>query len=69
MTGMPGFGKKHDAHEIWAMILWIRHLAQLSRQEKSAIGSRMRMTTEQHEEMMKQAIPEPEEIHLPRMSK
>lgn len=52
MTGMPGFGEKHDPKEIWGMILWVRHLAQLSPPEKAAIESRMRMTTEQHEEMM-----------------
>ncbi len=61
MTGMPGFGKNHDAKEIWGMILWVRHLAQLSPSEKSALESRMRMTTEQHEEMMEKSHPEPEE--------
>jgi mono/diheme cytochrome c family protein len=65
MTAMPGFGKKHDPKEIWAMILWVRHLAQLSPQEKAAIESRMRMTTEQHEDMMKEADREPGETHLP----
>jgi hypothetical protein len=65
MTGMPGFGKKHDPKEIWGMILWVRHLAQLSPQEKAAIESRMRMTTEEHEEMMKEAHPESEETHQP----
>jgi mono/diheme cytochrome c family protein len=60
MTGMPGFGKRHDPKEIWGLILWVRHLAQLSPSEKAAIESRMRMTTEQHEKMMKEAHPEPE---------
>jgi mono/diheme cytochrome c family protein len=62
MTAMPGFGKKHDPKEIWGMILWVRHLAQLSPDEKAAIESRMHMTTEQHEEMMRESHPEPEEI-------
>jgi mono/diheme cytochrome c family protein len=26
MTGMPAFGKNHDPKEIWAMVLWVRHL-------------------------------------------
>ncbi len=58
MTGMPGFGKKHDPKEIWGVILWVRHLAHLSPQEKAAIESRMRMMTEQHEKMMKTARPQ-----------
>ena len=60
MTGMPGFGNKHDPKEIWRMILWVRHLAQLSPPEKAAVESRMRMTTQAHEEMMKKSYPGPE---------
>lgn len=66
MTGMPGFRKNHDPKEIWGMILWVRHLAQLSQPEKEAIESRVHMTTEQHEKMMKEAHPESEEAHQPR---
>jgi len=69
MTGMPGFGKKHDPKEIWGMILWVRHLALLSPDEKAALESRMRMTTEEHEEMMQKSHPEPEEIRRPRSPK
>lgn len=57
MTAMPGFGKNHDPKEIWGIVLWMRHLAQLSQPEKDAIESRTRMTTEQHEKMMKEAHP------------
>ena len=46
---MPGFGKNHDPKEIWGMVLWVRHLAQLSPPGKAGIESRKRMTTEQHE--------------------
>jgi mono/diheme cytochrome c family protein len=69
MTGMPGFGEKHDPKEIWGVILWVRHLAQLSPQEKAAIESSMHMTTEQHEKMMQMmhmSNPEPPEINRPR---
>jgi mono/diheme cytochrome c family protein len=69
MTGMPGFGKKHAPKEIWGLILWVRHLAQLNPQEKAAIESSMRMTTEQHEEMMERmhmSQPETPEIRHPR---
>jgi hypothetical protein len=58
MTGMPGFGKNHDPKEIWGMVLWVRHLAQLSQSEKASLQSRTRMTSEQHERMMKETHPE-----------
>ncbi|WP_425157518.1 c-type cytochrome [Candidatus Binatus sp.] len=62
MTAMPGFGKNHDPKEIWGIVLWMRHLAQLSPPEKAAIESRTRMTTEQHERMMKESSPEAEDV-------
>ena len=62
MSGMPEFGKNHDPKEIWGMVLWVRHLAQLSPPEKEAIESRAHMTTDQHEKMMKEAHPESENI-------
>ena len=58
MTGMPAFGNNHDPKEIWGMVLWVRHLAQLSQAEKAALQSRVHMTTEQHEKMMKESHPE-----------
>ena len=57
MTAMPGFGKNHDPNEIWGMVLWVRHLGQLSSLEKAAIESRAHMTSDQHEKMMKEAHP------------
>ena len=36
MTAMPGFGKNHDPKEIWGIVLWMRHLAQLSSVRKSS---------------------------------
>jgi mono/diheme cytochrome c family protein len=66
LTGMPGFGKNHAPKEIWGMVLWVRHLAQLSPPEKQAIESHARMTIDQHEKMMKEVHPESEDIHQPR---
>ena len=60
MTGMPGFSRNHDAKEIWGMILWMRHLAQLSPPEKAALESRSHMSTEQHQKMMEESHPEAE---------
>ena len=57
LTAMPGFGKNHDPKEIWGMVLWMRHLAQLSPPEREAIKSRSHMTTDQHEKMMKETHP------------
>jgi mono/diheme cytochrome c family protein len=57
LTGMPGFGEKHAPKEIWGMVLWVRHLAQLSPTEKAGIESRAHMTTDQHEKMMNEAHP------------
>ncbi len=65
MTGMPGFGKNHDRKEIWGMVLWLCHLAQLSEPEKASLQSRVRMTTEQHERMMKETHPGSREIRQP----
>lgn len=64
MTGMPGFGKSHDPKEIWGMVLWVRHLAQLSPPEKEALESRAHMSAEQHQKMMEES--HPEQIQPPR---
>ena len=61
MSGMPGFARNHDSKEIWGMVLWVRHLAQLSPPEKAALESRAHMTAEQHQKMMEES--HPEEIH------
>ena len=61
MSGMPGFGEHHDSKEIWGMVLWVRHLAQLSPPEKAALESRAHMTAEQHQKMMEES--HPEEVH------
>jgi len=55
---MPGFARNHDAKEIWGMILWMRHLAQLSPPEKAALESRAHVSTEQHQKMMEESHPE-----------
>jgi len=57
MTGMPGFGEHHDSKDIWGMILWVRHLAQLSPPEKAALESRAHMSTEEHQKMMEESHP------------
>jgi mono/diheme cytochrome c family protein len=34
LTGMPGWGRSHTAEETWKLVLLIRHLPQLSPEEK-----------------------------------
>ena len=62
MTAMPGFGKKHGSEEIWGMVIWVRHLAQLSPEERAALISHMNMTTKEHEQMMEHSHPEPPDL-------
>lgn len=62
MTAMPGFGKKHDAKEIWGMVIWIRHLGQLNPDERATLKSHMNMTTKEHEQMMEHSHPEPPDL-------
>ncbi len=54
-SGMPGFEGDHDPHEIWRMVLWVRHLARLTPQEKAAIDAQIEQTTEEHEKSMEGA--------------
>jgi len=34
LTGMPGWGTSHEAEDTWKLVLFIRHLPQLSAEEK-----------------------------------
>lgn len=40
MTGMPGFGARHSPDDLWKIILWVRHLPNLTPQERAAIQAR-----------------------------
>lgn len=37
LSGMPAFGAHHSTEEIWRLVLWIRHLPNLSEQERKEI--------------------------------
>jgi mono/diheme cytochrome c family protein len=45
MSGMPGFGPRHTANEIWKIALWVRHLPNLTPQERAAIQTRLNNET------------------------
>lgn len=51
-TAMPAFGKHHSPNDMWKAILWIRHLARLTPQEKQEVVNQMRRKTENHEQTM-----------------
>lgn len=51
-TAMPAFGKTHSAEDMWKTVLWVRHLARLSPEEKAAIKKQMQGGTEEHEKTM-----------------
>ena len=36
-TGMPAFGGNHSPEDLWRMVLWVRHLGQLTPAEKSEL--------------------------------
>jgi mono/diheme cytochrome c family protein len=53
-TAMPGFGARHNAEEIWRIILWVRHLAHLKPEERADIGREITNKERGHEEIMRQ---------------
>ena len=51
-TAMPGFADLHSSSDIWRLVLWVRHLARLTPQEKAAIESEVRKGSAEHEHTM-----------------
>ena len=45
LSGMPAFGAGHPAEEIWKMVLWVRHLPNLSSTERNEIERRTSEST------------------------
>lgn len=42
-TAMPAFGKTHSPADIWRLVLWVRHLGNLTPAEKPQSSSRSNM--------------------------
>ncbi len=42
MTAMPGFGTSQSSDDLWKIILWVRHLPNLTPQERATIHARMK---------------------------
>jgi len=62
-SAMPAFEKNHSADEIWKMILWLRHLARLTPEEKAQLDAEMKETGEHHDEVMQGAPPPDHHAH------
>ena len=56
-SAMPAFSAHHDAGQIWRMILWVRHLANLSPQEKAQLQADVKAEASEHEHKMSGATP------------
>jgi len=51
-SAMPGFSRNHESEDIWDTVLWIRHLAKLTPDEKAQLENEMKAGSEQHEHTM-----------------
>lgn len=51
-TAMPAFADAHSPDDIWRTVLWIRHLANLTTEEKASIAGEMAAGKSHHEETM-----------------
>jgi mono/diheme cytochrome c family protein len=51
-TAMPAFGKAHSPDDMWRAVLWVRHLANLTRAEKAEIEQEVQHATMKHESTM-----------------
>jgi len=66
MTGMPAFSPTHDENEIWQMVAFLRHLPEISDEEKK----QLKTETEEEEHHHEEAPPaggakEPAHTHAP----
>ena len=49
LSGMPAFGAHHSADEMWKMVLWMRHLPNLSAAERKEIERQSSEQEHRHE--------------------
>ncbi len=53
LSAMPAFGERHRPEEIWKLVMWVRHLAALTPDERKKIERETSDQARSHEEMMK----------------
>lgn len=51
-TAMPSFEKTHSPQDIWRLVLWVRHLAHLTPEEKRVIAARIASQRTRHDRTM-----------------
>jgi len=49
LSGMPAFGAHHGADDIWKMVLWVRHIANLNAEERKEIERQTSDNEPRHE--------------------
>lgn len=50
MTGMPAFGPTHNEEEIWNIVTFVRHLPELTNEEKTALANTVQEEKGHHHE-------------------
>lgn len=53
LSTMPAFGERHRPEEIWKLVMWVRHLAALTPEERKKIEREASNQERSHEEMMR----------------
>jgi len=52
LSAMPAFGERHRPDEIWKLVIWVRHLAALTPDERKKIERETSDQERNREEMM-----------------
>jgi mono/diheme cytochrome c family protein len=66
MTGMPAFGPTHKENEIWKIVAFLRHLPEITDEEKAQLKSETEEAEHHHEEEAPEAgAPKPTHTHPP----
>ena len=58
MTGMPAFGPTHGENELWQIVAFLRHLPEITEQEKAQLKGEKEEAEHHHEEAPPSAKPE-----------
>jgi mono/diheme cytochrome c family protein len=66
MTGMPAFGPTHGENELWQIVAFLRHLPEITDEEKAQLQGEKEGTEHHHEEAPPSpASAEPGHTHAP----
>ena len=63
MTGMPAFGPTHGENELWQIVAFLRHLPEITDEEKAQLQGETEAAEHHHEEAP--PSPRPEHTHTP----